>query len=333
MKRKIINSTIVLLIALLASPVFAEEIKTAKETQVEEVIHEKIEEVIEKHKLKKQEFKPIIFDENTNSKKIGKEIHLDSNKKTKNIKFKNEFFKSIKVLLSANGVIADEKIVYLNPYEELDNVVIQKKLDYNIKIFDIDDNYLGNLVRTDLKKVSSVKISPFLVYPELKKVETKLVEKKENPKPKIISHKTTKTTKTETTTVITEKNDSTPQPKVIEQKKKLNDLKPEPIEKTLEKNNNDNLFKIANISDYRIKVLIKKADGENIGTSWIIDNDSYIPEALEFASKPVVLEPDTKVTILYLDGENKTKREIQLLAKDIKKDGNNNYTYFAQNID
>ena len=108
-----------------------------------------IQEVLEKHELERQEFKPIIFDsfQSTPDDTSLEEIAKSKDQKSKKLSFKNEFFQSIKVILSSTN---DFKIIYLNPYEQLDGISIQKSEDYKIKIYDLDEKYLGNLLKTDL---------------------------------------------------------------------------------------------------------------------------------------------------------------------------------------
>jgi phosphopantetheinyl transferase (holo-ACP synthase) len=289
------------------------------ETEFQE-IKEAVQKVIEKHALEKQEFKPIIYTNLERNSDSRSNLKKESNSKIKEVSFKNEFFQSVKISLSSDN---DFKIIYLNPYEKLDNIVINKEEDYKIKVFDLDEKYLGNLIRTDLKKMSLVRVSPFLIFPELlSKEDSSLIQKDTNFTQEKVELEPIKS-ELLTKEIV--------KPKEIEIQKKINPLKPEPLEKITE-NKVDNQFKIANISDYKVKISIKKADGESIGTNWTIDNDVYSPEALKFASQAVVLDPDTRISITYLDKDNKIKKELSLTAKDIPKDSHDNYTYFIENI-
>jgi hypothetical protein len=280
-------------------------------------IQDTVEEVIEKHTLEKQEFKPIIYTDIERESDTRKNLKKDSNSKYRSISFKNEFFQSIKLSLTSKN---DFKIVYLNPYEKLDEVVINNNEDYKIQVFNLDEKYIGNMIKTDLRKKDLVRVSPFLIFPELandnKDNEIRVIEKSENSIEKI----EIKPIKPESI-----------EPKKIQIVEKINPLKPEPIT-TETKREEGNQFKIANISDFKVKVSIKKANGESIGTNWTIDNDVYSPEPLKFASQPVILEPDTNINIMYLDKDDNIKKELNLPANQIPKDPHNNYTYFIENI-
>jgi hypothetical protein len=281
-----------------------------------EEIQESFKEVIEEQKLEKQEFKPIIFDD-VNKSFTQKKKEKQDESKQKTISIRNEFFQSIKVSLkSAN----DTKILYLNPYEKLDDIAINRADNYSIKIYDLNDKYLGNLIRVNLKEADLVQVSPFLIFPELiNKEEISETKTKVNDEKAAID----KTAKIDTSLAEI----ANPKEVVIEDVEKI-------VAKQIEaeKAEEGNQFKIANLSDYRVKVSIKKSNGESIGTNWTIENDVYSPELLKFASKPVVLEPDTNINITYLDKDNQIKKELSLPAKLIPKDHNNNYTYFIENI-
>lgn len=312
MQKLIKNSYIVGLIALSCLS------SSQAETEFQE-IKEAVKNVVEKHTLEKQEFKPIIYTDiqrDSNSRK-----NINSNSKFRKVSFKNEFFQSIKVTLNSPN---DFKIIYLNPYEKIDDIPVNKKEDYKVKVFDLNEKYLGNLIRTDLQKKDLVRISPFLIFPELvQDGDTEVIQVEET-----ISNEKTESSPIKTETVIS----SLVQPKEIEIAKKINPLKPEPLNKATDQEELGNQFKIANISDYKVKISIKKANGESIGTNWTIDNDVYSPEPLKFASKPVILEPDTNINITYLDKDDHVKKELSLPAKNIPKDPHNNYTYFIENI-
>ena len=301
-----------------------------------------VEEVIEKHELESQEFKPIIYDEKPIERSLDKAKVLEDESPIKKISFKNEFFQSVKLLLKS---AEDEKVLYLNPYEKLADVVIDTQKNYIVKVFDFQDNYLGNLIRANMATKSLIQVSPFLVFPDLVKKDSPM--QKETKVETITITKNTSFTKEKITTKKETSEEAkqetklvrlTEMPKPIEAKslkskdakKKIEDLKAEVKKKVIDEQVG-NLFKIANISDYKIKVSIVKASGENIGTNWTIENDVYSPETLNFASKPVKLEPDTKVKIVYLDSDDKKQKEVEILAKDIKKDHHNNYTYFVHN--
>jgi hypothetical protein len=285
-----------------------------------------IQEVLEKHELERQEFKPIIFDsfQSTPDDTSLEEIAKSKDQKSKKISFKNEFFQSIKIVLSSAN---DFKIIYLNPYEQLDGISIEKKEDYKIKVYNLDEKYLGNLLKTDLAKKEIVRISPFLIFPEINQKKTigqdNVILKK--PANTIEEKVEIKANETPTKYIEMTPKEIKVEPVVVESLKSQ-----EP--KALMLDNSGNEFKVANISDYRVKVSIKKADGESIGTNWTIDNDVYSPEVLKFASQAVILEPDTNINIIYLDKDDQIKREVTIAARDIPKDEHNNYTYFIENI-
>ena len=69
---------------------------------ITENVGEQFQEIIEKYKIEKQEFKPIIFDNEESNGSLGNEDFdidsaTDTNPKHRNLSFKNEFFQSIKV--------------------------------------------------------------------------------------------------------------------------------------------------------------------------------------------------------------------------------------------
>lgn len=318
MKKSLITGSLILA-TISINNTHAEDIKASE-------IKQQIQSVIKKHELERQEFKPIIFDsfQSTPDDTSLEEIAKSKNEKYKKLSFKNEFFQSIKLVLSSAN---DFKIVYLNPYEQLDGVIIDKKEDYKIKIYNLDEKYLGNLLKTDLSKKEIVRISPFLIFPELN-------QKKTIGENNVILKKPVTTTEEK----VEIKAKETPT-KYIEMTPKEIKVEPVVVEslksqepKALTLDNSGNEFKVANISDYKVKVTIKKADGVSIGTNWTIENDVYSPESLKFASQPVILEPDTNINIVYLDQEDHIKREVTIAAKDIPKDEHNNYTYFIENI-
>lgn len=320
---------LILTLGLLASSsAYAQEENTI-------IIKEQIKEVIEKHKLEKQEFKPILFEEDDNDdvveenfqeKKLSK---VETNKKSKSYDMKNEFFESIKVIFSSDN---DYKIIYMNPYEKLEAIALNSSEEYKIKVFDLNENYLGNLINTNLKKQKLLKISPFLLFPELSVKSANGETAREN-----IIHRTAKPRKIEIDsskrTIRAQELSEIIKPKSIQvdTSTRLDPLEPESFQEEKKEIETDQ-FKITNISNYDVKVTIKKASGESIGTYWIIDNDTYSPELLKFAAKAITLEKDTQITIQYLNQDESVKEEISFQAQDIQKDQQNNYTYFVEDL-
>lgn len=308
MKKQLLSTLITLAIL---SPVIAQD--------------ETINKIFEKTNNSKDEFRPIVFDKDDLNQE---DINLNSivKKNEKYIDIKNEFFESIKVVIESDS---NTKTLYLKPYENLQNIIVNKKENYEVKVFDISDNYLGNLINIDKIKNNQLKISKFLLYPAKanakKNFKSEVIETTKTNLPKLTAESlekkpsTNATVETEESLTMTE----------IQQNIDIAVIKIESEKGTTEIA--ENQFKVANISDFKIKITITNSAGEFIGTNWILNNDTYEPELIEFASKPIALEPDSKINIAYLNENELVVKEKTVFAKEITKDTDNNYTFLIGN--
>lgn len=83
-------------------------------------------------------------------------------------------------------------------------------------------------------------------------------------------------------------------------------------------------IKIANISNDDVVIEIENQASEKIGNGWMMTNDIYVPEFLDFNSEPVSLEPESVLIIT----SSKSKKVITKRASELNIDEKGNYVWF-----
>ena len=144
---------------------------------VAETDKEELKELIE------QEFQTIDLDANedlNDEDADGKFEFVDQSaqsSKTKQISVKNEFFESVKIILSTDDEKASikNKEIYLNAYETNDSIQISKGIQYDIEVYNLYNDYLGYIYKANTKSKNKISISPFLL------IKDKPAEKKKKP--------------------------------------------------------------------------------------------------------------------------------------------------------
>lgn len=77
------------------------------------------------------------------------------------INFRNEFPHSIKVSIS--GTKDETLSIYFEAYETKSGITLNRFKEYQIRVYDLYDNYLGKLINYDLASDKLIKLSPFYV--------------------------------------------------------------------------------------------------------------------------------------------------------------------------
>lgn len=179
LKRIIISTSLILasgLVANAATDVDDKEVKELIEQEFQSIDLDADEEISEENADGKFEF-----------------IDQAAQKsKTKEITIKNEFFESVKVVLSSENEKAtvNNKEIYLNAYETNEAVTVSKGVQYDVEVYNLYNEYLGHIYKANTKSKNKISISPFLLIkdkPEAKKAESKAI--KEEPKKQEIAIK------------------------------------------------------------------------------------------------------------------------------------------------
>jgi hypothetical protein len=146
--------------------------KEATESDIDEVSKEEVEE----QKLQEQEFQTINhtnIDNKTNEEESFDLINpKDPSTNIKKISVKNEFFESIKVVLEPISEDMREDLIkkefYLNAYENKDEVTVTRGVNYNVKVYNLYNEYLGEIYKPNIKSKNKLAISPFFLIREVK---------------------------------------------------------------------------------------------------------------------------------------------------------------------
>jgi hypothetical protein len=175
-----IRKSIISLLTLIALSANVEA-KEALEEDFDKILDEQ---VLPKENEQEQEFKPQLQEQEfqtINHTKVKQEEDLtdkfnlinpkDQSTNIKKISIKNEFFESLKIVLEPISEIPREGLIkkefYLNAYENKEDIVVTRGIDYNVKVYNLYNEYLGEIFRPNVKSKSKLAISPFFLIKEL----------------------------------------------------------------------------------------------------------------------------------------------------------------------
>lgn len=132
----------------------------------------------EQMELIEQEFRSIDLDngfDEKNEDSDGKFKFVEQNNtKVKQITIRNEFYESLKILLTSedNKAELNDIEIYINAYETKNTINISKNIKYKVEVYNLYDEYLGHIYNANTQKNNKISISPFLL----------IADKKESPK-------------------------------------------------------------------------------------------------------------------------------------------------------
>ncbi len=252
---------------------------------------------------------------------VSKELSNTSN--ATEISVKNEYPESLKVVFEAIG---ENLEIYLNAYELLDKVALNKNSEYKIRVYNVYGDYLG-YIRSPATLIGQLQISPFLLVRD-SIIEAPTVKFVKEDKPATIqsSPETSPTSKPQEN--LTEKQEAT-QPQITTDLLKSVELKDEfaaekksmiPLEKRP--------IRVANISKAQVHIDIVEADNQAIGEGWTIANDIYEPQFLNLKSEPIQISAEADLQVTQAISQTSIKRK----AKELNIDEKGNYVWLIDNL-
>ena len=222
---------------------------------------------------------------------------------TRLVSIKNEFPETIKIIFQTE-LNQNNQELYLNAYEDLDKLSLQKDTEYQVYVYNIHGQSLGQL-RENVIDQTEIKISPFLIVKKyiFKPTQIKVIEEAE--------------------LILTTEEEPAKQEELQPQT-----LVAEPVIKKAEQIiDAKRSIKIANISDREVHIDIIEPGNQSIGSGWTIHNDIYEPQFLNYGSKPIKLSSSAK---LILKPQN-MKQSIQN-AEDLLVDERGNFIWLIKDL-
>jgi hypothetical protein len=315
-----------------------------------------IEEEKSDPQLQEQNFKTIDYADIQQEDYLADKFKLinprDQNTNIKKISIKNEFFESIKIVLDPmhDNLREDliKKELYLNAYENKEDIFVTRGIEYNVKVYNLYNEYLGDIFRPNIKSKNKLAISPFFLIKEITTKREKPIlvnqsareQNNDNEGLEIAKQDLKRTVDVNKLALGSSKDNEEDNFKpIIKSKNFQSELITEKQEEETEifrtskeqisdiyyaENNKTRNIKVANISDKTIRLNIEDRNGNAIGGGWTIKNDIYVPQYLNFKSVPVEIKSDAKLIIQNSDQNTILKK----LAKELNIDEKGNYVWF-----
>lgn len=247
---------------------------------------------------------------------VSKEL-VDSNH-ANDISVKNEYPESLKVVFEAIGENIE---IYLNAYEVLDKIALNKNSEYKIRVYNVYNDYLG-YIRSPAVLVGQLKISPFLLVRD-SNVEAPAIKFVKEDKPASTQNGSI----SKPLENLTEKKE-TPNPIITDVLESI-ELKDEfaaekksliPISKRS--------IRVANISKAQIHIDIVDSGNEPVGDGWTISNDIYEPQFLNFQAKPIQISANADLLVTQIISKAIVKKK----AKELNIDERGNFVWLIDNL-
>ncbi len=233
---------------------------------------------------------------------VSKELANTNN--ANEISIKNEYPESLKIVFEAIGESIE---IYLNAYELLDKVALNKNSEYKIRVYNIYNDYLG-YIRSPSALTGQLQISPFLLVRD-----------------SIIEAPTVKFVKKEN---LTDNKPETPTPIVADVLESV-ELKDEfAAEKKSLIPVSKRYLRIANISKAQVHIDIVEPGNQTLGDGWTITNDIYEPQFLNLQSKPIQISDEADLLVTQAISNTTVKKK----AKELNIDERGNFVWLIDNL-
>lgn len=291
----------------------AEEVKKSEEIKTEES-------KVAPEGLQEQGFKPIT--QETTAKPeltIGKELSTNPNLLEVNVK--NEYPEGVKVVFQD---LEDSIELYLNAYETINKVTLNKRANYKIKVFNVYNQYLG-YINNQLNPSGQINISPFLLLQDFVDASpnVKAVAKSEPPTQVINQSKTQSTSSSEPSVTEDKKKssptNSTPSPiinptaGIIEEANLKDEFSKN---KTKAEQRSKRNIKVANISSSSIHLDIAEPGEAAIGLGWTIPNDLYVPQLLNLKQEAIQITANADLLLTQMSSQDSMHKKASELNLD-----------------